>query len=209
LGWTIERHRGPAEYLFHGLPEEQGRTIRMLEVDQPTIVLGSRQRVSPVVNDVGAAVVRRRSGGTAVWLDDSVVWLDVTIPVGDPLWSDDVNHAGLWLGEAFAVGLGGDPSGTSVYQGPLVRNEWSELICFAGLGSGEVTRLGRKIVGVCQRRTNRYARFQCAALRSWDPGLLLDALGIDDVAGRTFVTAAGVGDSGIDQTALVAAIARC
>jgi lipoate---protein ligase len=204
--WTVEHHRGIAEYLFHGLPEEVGRTIRVLEADVPTIVLGSRQRVSPLVRDVGAAVVRRRSGGTAVWLDDSLIWLDVTVPVGDPLWVNDVTQAGLWLGEALADELG---QGAQCYRGPMISNEWSALICFAGLGTGEVTRDGRKIVGVCQRRTKNYARFQCAVLRSWDPTPLLHALGVDDEHGRMTVSAAAVGQLDLDESALIAAISRC
>jgi lipoate---protein ligase len=204
--WLVERYLGPAEYLFHELPEEQGRVIRVLRADQPTIVLGSRQRVSPVVRDLGVPVVRRRSGGTAVWLDDTLLWLDVTLPAGDPLWRDDVNEAGLWLGDAIAEHLGGN---AMTYRGPMIRNTWSELICFAGLGSGEVTRQGRKVVGVCQRRTKNYARFQVAILRSWEPSPLLTALGIDDEPGRQFVESAALGEPDLDEVSVISAIARC
>jgi hypothetical protein len=41
-------------------------------------------------------------------------------------------------------------------------------VCFAGLGPGEVTRNGAKVVGISQRRTRHAARFQCAVLHRWD-----------------------------------------
>jgi lipoate-protein ligase A len=53
---------------------------------------------------------------------------------------------------------------------------WSGRICFAGLGPGEVTVNGRKVVGVSQRRTRKGALFQTAALLRWDPGRLVDLL---------------------------------
>jgi lipoate---protein ligase len=91
-----------------------------------------------------------------------VVWLDVVIPTGDPLWSDDVSHASHWLGDAWVAALGGG----SVHRGPMVRTPWSSLACFAGLGPGEVTVGGRK------RRTRAGARFQCAVYSRHDPSVL-------------------------------------
>ena len=49
-------------------------------------------------------------------------------------------------------------------------------VCFAGLGPGEVTVDGRKVVGISQRRTRAWARFQCAALGRWDPAALAELL---------------------------------
>ncbi len=57
-----------------------------------------------------------------------------------------------------------------------MRTRWSDLVCFAGLGRGEVTVAGRKVVGISQRRTRDGARFQCAVLHHWNPAALLDAL---------------------------------
>ncbi len=57
------------------------------------------------------------------------------------------------------------------------------MVCFAGLGSGEVTIGGAKAVGLSQRRTRTGARFQCTCYRRWHPEPLR-ALGIelDDLA---------------------------
>ncbi len=114
-------------------------------------------------------VVRRRSGGGAVLLiPGEVVWLDVLIPTGDSLWSDDVSYASHWLGDVWVAALGYG----EVHRGPMVRTRWSPLVCFAGLGPGEVTVDGRKLVGISQRRTRAGARFQCAVYARHDPSVL-------------------------------------
>ena len=49
-------------------------------------------------------------------------------------------------------------------------------MCFAGLGPGEVTVDGRKVVGISQRRTRAAARFQCVVLERWDPDAVVALL---------------------------------
>jgi lipoate-protein ligase A len=53
-------------------------------------------------------------------------------------------------------------------------------VCFAGLGSGEVSAGGRKVVGLSQRRSRAGSLFLCAALLRWDPARLLDVLALSD-----------------------------
>jgi hypothetical protein len=109
----------------------------------------------------------------------AVLWVDLLLPAGDPLWRDDVVGAAGWVGELWAgcvaplVGPGLPPP--TVHHGGLVRTPWSPLVCFAGLGAGEVTLgpAGPKLVGVSQRRTRHAARFQCAVLLEWQPARLL------------------------------------
>ena len=69
-----------------------------------------------------------------------------------------------------------------MHEGTLRTTRWSRLVCFAGLGPGEVTVGGAKVVGIAQRRTRAGARFQCALLHRWDPVAVtaLLALGPDD-----------------------------
>jgi lipoate-protein ligase A len=81
---------------------------------------------------------------------------------------------GAWWQRALAA-LGVD---TEVHRGAMVRNRWSSVICFAGIGPGEVLAGGRKVVGVSQRRTRSMARFQTAALLHWRPALLAALCGI-------------------------------
>ena len=131
----------------------------------------------------GVEVVRRRSGGGAVLVDpDDPVWIDLVVPAGDRLWVDDVGRATWWVGEAWCRALGAlgvDPACLALHRGPLERTAWSDRVCFAALGAGEVTAGGRKVVGISQRRTRRGARFQCAALLRWAPDRLVDLLALD------------------------------
>ena len=150
----------------------------------------------------GVDVVRRRSGGGAVLLDpDDPVWIDLArAGHDDRLWVDDVGRATWWVGEAWCRALGAlgvDPGCLALHRGPLERTAWSDRICFAALGAGEVTAGGRKVVGISQRRTRRGARFQCAALLRWAPDRLVDLLALDPPDRRACLAGGGAdGDRG-------------
>ena len=184
--WRVERHRGSAAAFHARLMPADGeaeRVMRILEVDRPALVLGSTQPESDVDHDAlaaaGVELVRRRSGGGAVLLEpETAVWVDVDLPADDPLWSADVGASFGWLGDAWVAALGDGSS----HRGPLVTTPWSRTVCFAGLGPGEVTVGGRKVVGLAQRRTRAAARFQCAALRHWDAEALVALLAVPDRA---------------------------
>ena len=178
----MEHHRGSAR-LFHEreVPAPATRSVWVHEVDRPAVVLGSTQDAAVVEHAAaemaGAEVVRRRSGGGAVLLvPGDVLWVDVVVPAADVLWDHDVGRAVWWLGDAWAAALG---AGAEVHRGSLVVTPWSRLVCFAGLGPGEVTRDGRKLVGISQRRTRHAARFQCALYARWDVARLAGVLALD------------------------------
>lgn len=128
------------------------------------VVLGSRQQ--PDVLDLGACeaaglgIVRRRSGGGVVLLrPDAVVWIDLVVPHG--VAPDDIRGSMIWAGERWAAALDGSVDGElTVHAGGMVESVWSELVCFAGLGPGEVLLDGRKLVGLSQRRTRHGLRIQ-------------------------------------------------
>lgn len=153
----------------------EGRTVWVLEATEAAVVLGSTQAESILVP--GTPAVRRRSGGGAVLVEPGgLVWVDVFLPAGDPLWEVDVGRAFAWLGATWASALGAGRA----HAGPLITTPWSRLVCFAGLGPGEVTVEGAKVVGMSQRRTRAGALFQCAALLEWRPERLLDRLALTD-----------------------------
>ena len=130
-----------------------------------------------MVEATGVEVVRRRSGGGAVLVEPiGTLWVDVVLPRGDALWDDDVGRAAHWLGDAWAAAIG---DRAVVHRGAMVRAPLSDAVCFAGLGPGEVTVDGRKVVGISQRRTREAARFQCVAYERWDAGPLEAALGLE------------------------------
>jgi lipoate-protein ligase A len=137
-----------------------------MQPDDTAVVLGSRQ--SPDIVDtaecarLGVGVVKRRSGGGAVLVvPGQLFWVDiVAAPGGAP---DDVRGSMLWAGEMWRralmpfVGNGGE---LTVHAGAMVATPWSDLVCFAGLGPGEVSLDGRKLVGLSQRRTRNGIRIQ-------------------------------------------------
>jgi lipoate---protein ligase len=163
------------------------RHVRIVTAERPALVLGSSQPESEVdqdaANRAGVDVVRRRSGGGAVLVEPgTVVWVDLIIPAGDRLWQSDVGEATWWVGATWAAALGGVAAGpTRVWRGGMRRTPWSDRVCFAGLGPGEVCLDTRKVVGVSQRRTRVGALFQTAALLQWDPAALLSLLRLDRV----------------------------
>jgi lipoate-protein ligase A len=175
--WDVHSVEGDAAG-FHArdLGVSGRREIWLVEVDRPALVLGSTQPESDVDHAVarrlGVEVVRRRSGGGAVLLDPgAVVWVDAVVPAGDELWRDDVGAAFGWFGQAWAgalADLGVGPE-VMVHEGPLVTTPLSSVVCFAGLGPGEVTVGGAKAVGLSQRRTRRVTRLQASLLLGWDP----------------------------------------
>lgn len=147
-------------------------------VERPTLVLGSAQDVSAVevrvADRLGIDVVSRRSGGTAVLLiPGEHVWLDLSIGPEDPLWCVDVAEAMIWVGEVWRRALHAIGVEAIVHRGAMVTTRWSGAVCFAGVGPGElVAGSGAKIVGISQRRTRSYARFQTVCHLRWRPELV-------------------------------------
>jgi lipoate-protein ligase A len=184
--WVVERASGPAAE-FHGreLVGPVERTASVFTVDRPALVLGSTQPDSHVdraaLAAAGVDLVRRRSGGGAVLVvPDGSLWVDVVMPRGDERWDDDVARATHWLGATWRRALGDLGVLATVHLGPLAATHWSPRVCFAGLGPGEVSVEGRKLVGISQRRTRAGARFQCVMHLRWDVGALLGLLALDD-----------------------------
>ena len=211
--WLVEHHRGSAAEL-HGLevPADGRRRIWLLEATRPAAVLGSTQPDDVVdeaqASRAGVDVVRRRSGGGAVWVaPGDPVWVDVVVPRGDPLWHDDVATAFQPIGQAWQAALRGvGLPGAVVHPGPMVRTRWSDLVCFAGRGPGEVFLGDAKVVGMSQRRTREAARFQCAVPRRWDPEPLRAVLRDPPPVGALDGAGAGIGP--IPTGELVTALAE-
>lgn len=178
-GYRLVRRRSTAaEFHAMPLPDLVKPEIWLHEITTPALVLGSTQRDDVVdlaaCERGGIDVVRRRSGGGAVLLvPGEVVWVDVVLPAGSAGWADDVHRPMIWLGEhlaaAFAaVGVGG----TAVHDGAMISTATSRLVCFDGLGPGELTLDGAKLVGISQRRTRVAARLQACWYTHYDAEVL-------------------------------------
>ncbi len=96
----------------------------------------------------------------------SQLWLDVFVPSTDILAEPDVGRSFHWLGDAFADSLAEvlDQSAPrhaiSVHRESAHKTVWSRTLCFTGLGAGEVTVDGRKVVGMSARRERSGAWIQ-------------------------------------------------
>jgi lipoate-protein ligase A len=190
LTFTVERRTGTPTYL-HGLwPDEMSRSMRVVGICLPsapvTLVLGSAQRLGSVRHQVVSqenevAVVHRSTGGGAVLVGpDAQVWVDVWLPRGDQLWDDDVVRSSFWLGRAWRDALAAEGVlDLDVHEGRLERTSLSDLVCFAGVGPGELRWRGRKLVGISQRRNRQGARFQSVSPIHRVGTSLLSLLGAD------------------------------
>ena len=175
-----------ADFHARQIPDDLGTAEAWLfDPGHRALVLGSAQRESTADGRAAAAagveIVRRRSGGGAVYVDPyRCLWVDVVVPRHDERWSDDLRAATFWLGDAWRRALTGLGLEADVYRGGLEQTPWGRLVCFAALGPGEVLVDGRKAVGISQRRTRAGARFQCIVYDRWDPYDVLDLLDLSD-----------------------------
>lgn len=167
MNWAAEQLHGSAATLHRFEPPQHARrTLRCLEVNAPAIVIGSTQPDNDVdhrrAEQSGVEVVRRRSGGGAVLLiPGEQVWIDFWLPAGDAKWCDDVVSAADWLGELFVSTLAdAGLEELSTHRGPADTDALARKVCFLGRGPGEVFCGKKKVVGLCQRRTRDWIRFQ-------------------------------------------------
>ena len=187
--WRFNHLRDSAESI-HGRELPAERAIWRASIIESAVVLGSKQNLD-IVNKAacqrdGIAAVRRRSGGGVVVLNaDAHLWIDFVVPRDDELWRDDVGESMWWVGELWADALAkceiADRDQLRVHRGGLERSTLSDLICFGGLGPGEVTLHGQKLVGISQRRTREMARFQCVVHQRWSPNLYREYLLFDKI----------------------------
>jgi lipoate-protein ligase A len=202
----VERRAGTPAELHAPWPDEVSRSKRVVAICAPTepatLVLGSAQhRVTTSSDEV--AVVRRRSGGGAVLVaPHAQVWVDVWIPRLDPLWDDDVVTSSFWLGGAwrdalFAVGV----RDLDVHEGRLARTSLSDLICFAGVGPGELSWRGQKLVGISQRRNRYGARFQSVSPLERQGAAILRLFDLDPRERKQLESTLSAGTTGLIEVA--------
>ena len=176
VGSAVDFHARP-------LPTDPHPHIWWFTPTQSALVLGSTQNLSIVDSTEcrkrGIEIVKRRSGGGAVLLSsETTVWIDVVLPATHELSVSDIGQAPLWLGKLFQqvlTDLG--VADLTLHETAMEKTDWSTLICFAGRGPGEVfTSSGHKVVGISQRRTREWVRFQIVVSLAWRPEILLALL---------------------------------
>ena len=167
------------------------------------LAVGQRFREPPDGAVSPLPVCRRRSGGSAVAVvPGEMVWIDVVVPTTVP-WATDLRGSMLVVGAAWATALSRYGVSSRVHDGAMQGTQWSDHVCFAGVGPGEVLDPdGRKIVGLSQRRTASWIRVQTMCHLRWHPDWYAGLLG-GDVAPIAGVTAT----VDVDPAAMVAAVA--
>ncbi len=206
--WRVEERTGRGASLHGSWPtvvEDPGRrTVAVCRPTDSALVLGSTQSEEVVdhrrADAAGISVVRRSSGGGAVLVTpDDPVWVDVWIPVDDPLWLALVDRAFDWLGRAWVDALArtGITGLHAHAEGFVACTPWSSVVCFGGVGAGEVvTADGRKVVGLAQRRNRRGAWFHGACVLRWEPAPLVELLTLDPADRRAAVIGLGAAVAG-------------
>lgn len=153
LDWTLSDYVGTARQ-FHAMDLDWQRGVWLCRPTDTALVLGSAQDESDIDQERaqldGIDIVRRRSGGGAVYLSSaSAVWIDVVITRGDAHWVDDVSQSALWLGHAWCAVL--EQFGIAdleVYNASMLKSVVSRSVCFAGMASGRFFRAGAKSWGL-------------------------------------------------------------
>lgn len=134
--------------------------------------------------------VKRQTGGTAVYATSDVLGLDVALPRGHPLISNDVVESYRWFGETWldAMGLvGADVHLVSIAEArndppppaglaPAVRSA-----CFGTLSPYEVAAGPRKLVGLAQVRRQRGILLQAGLHLTFDAESLARILSTERV----------------------------
>lgn len=199
---------------LHGLDPFVGDRPAVPEVwwcrpSDDAIVLGSSQSDDLVdeaaCRHAGLSIVRRRSGGGAVIMRRaSTLWIDVVLPPG--VAPDDVRASMVWIGEHWrAVMATTVDAPLVVHRGGMECSVWSDLVCFAGIGPGEVLVGSDKLVGLSQRRTRRGIRVQGlvygASVAEEYPAVLRGALPSAAPSGQAW-------QPGLDGAAIAAALAE-
>ncbi len=187
LPWERHDWHGSAAD-FHAMEPVLTRAMWWCSVESPAIILGSTQKESDVdkaiAKDLGLDVVRRRSGGGAVFVHPTQsVWIDITIPKDDPLFVEDVTASMLWLGDVFVEALSPWVQAMT-YRDAFEAGADGRSVCFASTSPGEVFVGKSKLVGISQRRGRDGARLQCVLYRSWQTELWTPSLTSIDVRDR-------------------------
>ena len=185
--WQYLERSGPPELLVGEQPDPGGQRLACLcRPSAAAVVLGSTQPDDDVdlqrCAEMGYAVVRRRSGGGAVLVSpEAQLWLDLFVPVNDPLYERDVTLASHFVGALWLASLenAGETGELLEVSPDFVGSDSSRRACFVGKGSGEVMRGERKLVGLSQRRERSGAWFFSMALVRNDQPELASLLTFD------------------------------
>lgn len=160
--------------------------LRWSIAPHPALLLGSSQRLDEVdtaaCTAAGVTLHKRRSGGTAVYSDAGLLWLDVALPHTHRLHTSSVTEAYRWFGDVWVAALRSlglpvrtmSPAEARPFNSdltPAVRRA-----CYGGVSPYEVFVGTSKIVGLAQVRRRQGELLQAGIYLRWEPHRLVDLL---------------------------------
>jgi lipoate-protein ligase A len=152
-------------------------TLRLYGWPGSTMLLGAGQPASAVDHEacdrLGIPLLRRMSGGTAVLHDEQTISLQLTLPAGHPLVSDDIHRNFRWFSEFLMAAL--ERLGIEASWMPLDRARAAQAppglegACYSTLAPYEIAVAGRKLIGHGQMRRVRATALQAMVYGLFDP----------------------------------------
>jgi lipoate-protein ligase A len=148
--------RAPALFDADALRHTALATVGVPAVAAPTIVLGSRQDAALLdaarIGRDGIGLRRRRGGGGAVLLRPGDCWVELWLPAISGPVGNDVRVLACRVGDCWRAAFEALGVRAEVHRGGVERADQGAIACFAGLGPGELTVGGAKLVGLSQWR---------------------------------------------------------
>jgi lipoate-protein ligase A len=131
-------------------------TLGVLRCAEAVVVIGSRQSgrdldQGALVRD-GVGVRRRHGGGGAVLLRTTDRWVELWLRAVPGTPAHDVRSSAYLVGEWWRAALGAHGVDAEVHRGAVLGAPEGAVACFAGLGPGELTVRGHKVLGISQWR---------------------------------------------------------
>jgi lipoate-protein ligase A len=131
-------------------------TLGVLRRDDPVVVLGARQPTRDL-HDValrrdGIGIRRRHGGGGAVLLRQADRWVELWLRAAPGRRDYDVRSSAYLVGDWWRAALAAHGVDAKMHRGAVLDAQQGAIACFAGLGPGELTVRGRKVLGISQWR---------------------------------------------------------
>ncbi len=147
---------------------EAPATLRMYSWSRDAVILGVGQPAAQLdldaCREVGCEVLRRISGGTAVFHDGNTVSFQLVLPEGHPFLSDDIHVNYQRIAEivvSMLASLGIASRWASIEEARADRApEGLDGICFSSLAPFEVVTGDKKLVGLAQVRRRSVSALQ-------------------------------------------------
>lgn len=203
-----------AEALLEGAAASGRPAIRWYVTSDRAMILGASQKITAIEPEacraLGITVLQRGAGGSSVLADGDMLGLDIVLPRGDPLLSNDLTASYRWIGEAWRRALrslGVDAALVGVEEARSGARDASErarlarLACFGSLSPYEVTVAERKVVGLAQVRRRHGALFQIGVQLRWNAQLVGSLLAIADGERPALIAALQDRVTGLDAVA--------